>query len=175
MSARIAIVVAVAENGVIGRDGSIPWRLPGDLKHFRSVTMGKPLIMGRKTFDSIGKPLDGRDNIVLTRDTKFRHEGVTTVTSVEDAVHAAQRFAAVRKADEIAVIGGGDIYNLMMPHADRIYLTRVHGRPEGDTFFAVPDPTDWQVRSEVRHRAGPKDSSDFSIILLDRRRSGAVQ
>ncbi len=165
---RLALVVAVADNGVIGREGRLPWRLPSDLKQFRRLTMGKPLIMGRKTFQSIGKPLDGRDNIVVTRDPAFAAEGVLVARSFEEAVALARTCAEARGADEIAVIGGAQIYAAALPAADRIYLTQVHGAFEGDTVFPALDRAAWQETARERHAAGPKDAADFSLVILDR-------
>ena len=133
----ITLVVAVAENGVIGRDGGLPWRLSSDLKTFRRLTMGKPLIMGRRTFQSLKKPLDGRDNIVVTRDDGFRPDGAIVVPSFEAALARAKDCAKARGTDEIMVIGGADIFAASLPLAGRIYKTEVHGRPEGDTL--MPD------------------------------------
>ncbi|MGD9867366.1 MAG: dihydrofolate reductase [Hyphomicrobiales bacterium] len=161
----IVFVVAAAENGVIGKDGGMPWRLPDDLKHFRAVTMNKPVIMGRRTFESIGKPLDGRDNIVISRSMRPR-EGVLVARSAEEAVRMGVEKAAARGAEEIAVIGGGEVYEALLPVADRICLTRVHARPEGDTFFADPDPRVWREISRKTVPAGERNSFDFSIMVL---------
>lgn len=166
---RVTFVVAAAENGIIGRDGQMPWRLSSDLKYFRRVTMGKPVIMGRKTFQSIGKPLDGRDNIVLTRDAGFAApEGVHVVTSPEAALALARRMAEARGAGEIAVIGGAEVYRLMRPHAERLYLTRVHAAPDGDATFAI-DLADWV---EVERAEMPRTERDMyaaTFITYDRR------
>src|SRR5687767_14063027 len=124
MRPRIAFVVAVSRNGVIGREGKLPWRLSSDLRFFKTITMGKPLIMGRKTWESLPKrPLPGRDNIVITRQRGYRASGATVVADAEAALSNAQMFAARSKSDEIAVIGGGEIFTLLLPKADRIYLT----------------------------------------------------
>jgi len=167
--AKICFIVAVASNGVIGRDGQLPWRLPSDLKRFRKLTMGKPIIMGRKTFQSIGKPLDGRDNIVVTRDSSFLADGVLVVASVSAAVGAAMVFARERGADEVMVIGGAEIYREMLAEASRVYLTRVHCEPEGDTVFADLAPEIWK---EVRREAIQPDDRDdcaATLIVLERR------
>lgn len=165
---RIAYVVAVAENGVIGQEGKLPWRLSSDLKFFRRITIGKPVIMGRKTYESIGKPLDGRDNIVLTRQDDFSAPQVHVAHSADEAVALARRLAQARGADEIAVIGGAEIYRLLMPHADRIYLTRVHASPEGDAMFAV-DPELWKEFSREELPRGAQDTASGTLITLDRR------
>ena len=167
-SARIALVVAVAENGVIGRQGGLAWQLSSDLKFFRAITMNKPLIMGRKTFESIGRPLDGRDNIVITRNTAFEAPGVLVAANLEDALELAHAKARDRSADEISIIGGAQIYELTLPRADRIYLTEVHASPEGDTFFPKIDSAQWRETSRERHSAGPKDSADYSFVILER-------
>ena len=165
---RIGLVVAIAENGVIGRSGKLPWRLSSDLKFFRNVTMNKPLIMGRRTFESIGKPLDGRDNIVITRTSGLEWPGVFVVSELEDALALAREKAAERGVDEIAVIGGAEIYALMLAAADVIYLTEVHAEPEGDTFFPDFNRTQWHEISRERHAAGPRDDADYSFVTLER-------
>ncbi len=165
---RIALVVAAAENGVIGRDGQLPWRLPSDLKRFRKLTLGKPMIMGRKTFDSIGKPLDGRDSIVVTRQADFQHPGVHRAASIEDAFALGQELAAKRGADEVTVIGGAEIFRLALARAQRIYLTVVHAAPAGDTRFDTPDPRAWRqtAREPMPQTAADQFAADF--IVLDR-------
>lgn len=166
----ITLVVAAAENGVIGRDGGLPWRMPSDLRQFRRLTLGKPVIMGRRTFESIGRPLDGRDNIVVTRDPAFRPpSGVTVVRSFEAALEAARRMARARGADEIAVIGGGEIYRAALPVADRIHLTRIHARPAGDTFFSDPDPALWHVTASASLAPDPRDSHAATTMTYARR------
>jgi len=165
--ARIALVVAVAENGVIGRAGQLPWKLSCDLKFFRELTMDKPLIMGRKTFESIGKPLDGRDTIVITRNPDFTAKGVHVALSVDEAIKLARYKAKQRGSEEIPVIGGAQIYALTLPLAERIYLTEVHARPQGDAFFPDIDETQWREISRERHLAGPKDSADYSFVVLE--------
>ncbi len=164
----IVLVVAVAENGVIGRNGRLPWRMPTDLKRFRKVTMGKPVVMGRKTYESIGKPLDGRDNIVITRQQNFAAPGVHVVASVEAALALARKLAGERKVDEIAVIGGAEIFRAALPIADRIYLTVVKGRPEGDT---VLEPFDTALWRETSREALPQSANDqfpADFVVLDR-------
>jgi dihydrofolate reductase len=164
----ITLVVAVAENGVIGRDGGLPWRLSSDLKTFRRLTMGKPLIMGRRTFQSLKKPLDGRDNIVVTRDDGFRPDGAIVVPSFEAALARAKDCAKARGTDEIMVIGGADIFAASLPLAGRIYKTEVHGRPEGDTL--MPE-VDWKAWREVSREAlprGPHDNYGATLVRLER-------
>lgn len=159
----ISLIVAVAENGVIGKDGGLPWHLSSDLKTFRRLTMGKPLIMGRRTFQSIGKPLDGRDNIVVTRDMAFEHPGVSTVDNLADAITLARVLGRTRGADEIMVIGGAAIYARVLPEADRVYLTRVHAEPAGDRHFPALDPGEWR---EVSHEALPRTQRDEYAATL---------
>ena len=166
--ARIALVVAVAENSVIGWQGGLAWHQSSDLKFFRKVTMNKPLIMGRKTFVSIGKPLDGRDNIVITRNTAFEAPGVLVAANLEDELELAREKARTRGVDEISIIGGAQIYELTLPHAKRIYLSEIHSSPEGDTFFPKLDRAQWREVSRERHTAGPKDSADYSFVTLER-------
>lgn len=165
---RITLVVAVAENGVIGRDGALPWRLSSDLRQFRARTLGKPVVMGRKTYESIGKPLDGRDNVVVTRQPAFTAAGVHVAATVADALALARRLATERGADEIAVIGGAEIFRAVLPLADRIVLTRVHGSPPGDVLFPPLDPARWRPVSRQDHAAGPKDDFAFTVEVLDR-------
>lgn len=166
--ARIALVVAIAENGVIGRGGDLPWRLSSDLKLFRRHTMGKPVIMGRKTFASLPKLLDGRDNIVVTGDKGFTAEGATVVHSFEEALARAGDFARIRGADEICVIGGAEIFRQALPLARRIYLTRVEAQPEGDVFFPRADLSDWRTLSAECYVTGPKDTYPFTFSILEK-------
>ena len=169
---RIALVVAMAENRVIGADGDLPWRLSSDLKYFKQVTMGKPIVMGRKTFESIGRPLPGRDNIVITRNAEFAADGVRVAGDVAAALGLAHTLAKEKGADEICVIGGGEIYRQTLPMADRVYLTEVHMTVEGDTVFPELDPADWREVSREAHEAGERDSSGFSLVVLDRMTKG---
>ena len=166
--ARIAFVVAVAENGVIGRDGKLPWRLPTDLKRFRKLTLGKPVIMGRKTYESIGKPLDGRDNIVVTRQRDFAAAGVHVATSVEEAIDLGRELAEKRGVDEVMVIGGEGIFRAALADADRIYLTLVHGTPAGDTRFAIPDAPAWRETAREPMPQGSGDEYPADFIVLER-------
>ncbi|MGQ0457077.1 MAG: dihydrofolate reductase [Hyphomicrobium sp.] len=165
---KISLVVAVAENGVIGKNGGLPWRLSSDLKTFRRLTMGKPIVMGRRTYESIGKPLDGRDNIVVTRDAAFAPDGVSTADSVGDALTLARVLARTSGADEVMVIGGAAIYEATLPIADRIYLTRVHAAPEGDRRFDALKPNVWTEQSREPLPQGPKDEHAATLIVYDR-------
>ncbi len=165
---RISIIVAAAENGVIGDGGAMPWRMPSDLKRFRLQTMGKPVVMGRKTFQSLPKALDGRDNIVVTRDRSFRAEGVETVTSLDDALILAAAHATRRGCDEVLVIGGGEVYAAALPRADRVYLTRIHAALSGDTTFPPLDSSLWRLSSEEPIPQGPKDDYEATLMIFDR-------
>lgn len=165
---RIALVVAMAENRVIGVDGGLPWRLSSDLKYFKRVTMGKPIVMGRRTYESIGRPLPGRDNIVITRNAEFAADGVHVTGDVPSALSLAHTLAKEKGADEICVIGGGDIYRQTLPMADRVYLTEVHMSVDGDTMFPELDQADWRKTSREAHCAGEGDSADYEFVVLDR-------
>lgn len=158
---RVALVVAAAENGVIGRDGEMPWHLPADLAHFKSLTLGKPVVMGRRTHESIGRPLPGRLNLVLSRDPHYAPKGCRRVASLDEAID----LAASEGAREIMVIGGGGVYHEAMETADRIYLTRVHSAPAGDTFFLDPDPTQWREIS--RQERAADDRNPFALTFLE--------
>ena len=143
----VTLIVAVADNGVIGRDNALPWHLPDDLKRFKRLTLGKPIIMGRKTFVSIGKPLPGRHNIVMTRDANYRGDGVTVVHGVDEAVRAAG------DAAEIMVIGGAELFRQFLPVARRVHLTRVHADIDGDARWPELDPRHWRVVDRQPHDA----------------------
>jgi dihydrofolate reductase len=165
----IVLLVAVAENGVIGAGGAIPWRLKTDVQRLKAMTMGKPVVMGRKTFDSLRRPLPGRTNIVVTRDANYRAAGAVVTTSFADARATALGDALRRLATEIAVIGGAEIYARWMESADRLEITEVHARPDGDTHLAAIEPAVWQEVARVRNPAGPVDSADFSYVTYRRR------
>jgi dihydrofolate reductase len=152
MRPEIVLVVAVAANGVIGANGAMPWHLPADLRHFKRLTTGKPVIMGRKTFESIGKPLPGRHNIVLTRDSSWSADGVTVARNLAEAIAAAGLDPRAR-AEAVMVIGGAEIYAQAIPIATRIELTRIHLAPEGDTRFPDLDPAQWQETAREGHPA----------------------
>ena len=159
---KISIVVAASSNNVIGVDGQLPWRLPEDLKHFKAITMGKPMIMGRATWDSIGKALPGRQSIVLTRQADFEAEGCTVARTIEDAL------AAAGDADEVMIVGGGEIYRQFLPNADRIYLTRVQAEIAGDTTFPELDLSEWDVVAVEEYPAGDEREFGFEIETLER-------
>jgi dihydrofolate reductase len=166
----IVLIVAVADNGVIGARGALPWRLKSDMQRLKALTIGKPVVMGRKTFASIGRPLPGRTNIVVTRDANFRARGVAVTNSFTGARAVALGDALRRRATDIAVIGGAEIYQQWMDMADRLEITEVHARPEGDTYFAAIDAATWEEVARVRNPAGPDDSADFSYVTYRRRR-----
>ena len=152
----------MAENGVIGRDNRLPWRLAGDLRRFKAITLGKPVLMGRRTFESLGKPLPGRTNLVLTRDTGWSAPGATVVPSLAAAL------AAAGEAAELMVIGGAAVYALCWPRLTRIELTRVHAHPEGDTFLNGVSWSGWRVVAEERHAADERNECDYSFLTLER-------
>jgi dihydrofolate reductase len=166
----IVLIVAVADNGVIGSRGAIPWRLKSDQQRLKTMTMGKPIVMGRKTFISLRRPLPGRTNIVVTRDVDFRAAGAVVTTSFADARAVATGDALRRCAGEIAVIGGAEIYAQWIECADRLEVTEVHARPEGDTYLAAIDAADWEAVGRVRNSAGSDDSADFSYVTYRRRK-----
>ena len=165
----ISLVVAVAENGVIGRDGTLPWRISADLKTFRRLTVGKPLIMGRRTFQSLKKPLDGRDNIVITRDADYRPPGTIIAHDFVAALEAARECAIQRGVNEIAVIGGTTVFEAALPLAHRIYKTEVHASPAGDAFFPHVDWRKWLEVSREALPRGPNDDCTSTLVVLERR------
>jgi dihydrofolate reductase len=159
---RLSLIVAMDETGVIGRDGRLPWRQPADLMHFKVLTMGKPILMGRKTFDSIGKPLPGRTNLVLTRDAAWTREGAIAVRSLDDAVERSSG------APELMVIGGAEVFRLALPQARRIYLTRIHARVQGDTHFPPLDWSSWREVERQPFAADEKHAFAMTFLTLDR-------
>jgi len=163
-------VVAASQNNIIGRNGALPWRLPADLAHFKRLTMGAAILMGRKTYDSIGRPLPGRKSIVLTRDTAWRaiHEEVLVAGSLERAIALATQTDTQNK-DEFFIIGGGEIYRITLPQADRIYLTRVHTTVvEGDATFPELDPTEWRLTSSQSHPADERNEHTCTFGVWER-------
>jgi dihydrofolate reductase len=165
----VAFILACAENGVIGQAGGMPWHLSGDLKFFKAQTLGKPVVMGRKTYDSIGKPLPGRPNLVITRDPAFHAEGVEVFRDIDAALDRAQALAGESGAEEVMVIGGGQIFEKTLHLARRVYLTVVHARPEGDTHFPDLDPAEWEEVRRDPPVSGGEGQPDFSIVVLERR------
>lgn len=163
------MIAAVAENGVIGNGNAIPWRLPSDFAHFKRTTLGKPLIMGRRTFESIGRPLAGRTNIVVSRQRGYSPDGVVVVPSLDAAVERAQSIAEADRASEIMIGGGGAIYAEAMPLADRLYISHVALSPAGDTSFPPISPEEWQETGKIAVPAKPGDSAAFRVSIYERR------
>tara|TARA_Y100000588_G_scaffold169152_1_gene182911 strand:+ start:213 stop:728 length:516 start_codon:yes stop_codon:yes gene_type:complete len=164
----LSIIVAIADNGVIGRNNSLPWTLPGDLIHFKEITMGKPIIMGRKTFESIGNPLPGRKNIVITRNRKFSSKGVTIVHDLAVAIESGYSVALENGVGEVMIIGGANIYIKALPLANRLYVTEVHSDIEGDVTFPKFNQAEWSEVSRHYQVAGPKETCNYSFVLYDR-------
>jgi len=169
MTVPIAMIAGVARNDVIGADGGIPWKIPSDMGFFKRTTMGKPIVMGRKQYETVGRPLPGRSNIVVTRRAGYQPEGVIVVHSLESALEKAQEIAASEGASEVMVIGGGDIYAQAMPLADRLYISHVDLAPEGDVRFPRIDPAVWTVIDEPGVPASDKDSASFRVRVYERR------
>ena len=159
---RIAFVVALDRDRVIGRDGALPWRLPDDMRHVRDITMGKPLIMGRRTYDSIGRALPGRTSIVLTRDAGFHADGVIVAHTPEEALRRAG------DVPEAIGFGGAEVFRAFLPMADHIYLTEVDAKAGGDTFFPELDPSDWRESDRVEHAKDERHPFAFRFLTLDR-------
>jgi dihydrofolate reductase len=166
------MIVAMARNGAIGLDNQLPWYLPNDLKHFKSVTMGKPIIMGRKTYESIGKPLPGRTNIVVTANSGFRAEGVEVVHSPEQAVQLGLAIARRDGCDELLVIGGAELYRALLPQASRLYLTEVQADVAGDAFFPDFHRAQWQELSREDFKAGVAGDFGHSFVVYQRPLNG---
>ncbi len=158
----ISIIVAASANNVIGAAGDLPWRLSDDLKRFKAITMGKPIIMGRKTWESIGRPLPGRQNVVITRQAGFAADGCDVVASKENAI------VATADAEEVMVIGGSEVYGLFLPDAERLYLTRVHAEVEGDAFFPEIDESEWRLVNDEPHRADDRNAFAYSFRTYER-------
>ncbi|MET3876766.1 dihydrofolate reductase [Chitinophaga sp. OAE865] len=161
---RISIIVAASENNVIGINNMLPWRLPTDLKYFKSTTLGKPIVMGRKTFESLGKPLPGRPNIVITRQQNFQPEGAYVVSSVEEGIEKAKSFGG----DELFITGGSQIFEQAWPLVERIYLTRVYAVVHGDAFFPQLDGAEFELVSDERHEADEKNQYSFAFQVWER-------
>lgn len=164
----LVLFAAVADNGVIGRDNALPFRQSSDLKRFKALTMGKPILMGRKTYASIGKPLPGRTNIVVSRDPSFAAEGAIVARSLDSGLAAGREDALQRGAGEIVVIGGTDIFAQTMRLADRLEITQVHCSPAGDTYFPAIDAAHWRVEARDEHSAGPQDEAPFTYVTYVR-------
>lgn len=165
---KLTLVVAVAKNGVIGRDGALPWRLSSDMKRFKAATMGKPVLMGRKTWDSLPrKPLPGRQNLILTRDADFKADDAWVYTDLDAMLAAARAMAEAAGAEEACVIGGAQLYNAVLSQANRIVLTEVNLEPEGDAHLDL-DLSQWREVSRENVAAGPNDDADFIVRVLER-------
>lgn len=173
MSIPIAMIAAVAKNGVIGGDQTIPWHIPSDFAWFKRTTLGKPMIMGRKQFETVGKPLPGRTNIVVTRQDGYQPQGVVVVASLDAALDAARDIAERDGADEIVIIGGGDIYAQMMGRADRLYISHIDLAPQGDVEFPPIDPTIWEVVEQPEVTPNPRDEASYRINVYKRRKAAA--
>ena len=163
MQPRVSIIVAMDRNGLIGKGNRLPWHLPADLKHFKQVTMGKPIVMGRKTHQSIGRPLPGRTNIVVTRDPDYGAEGCTVVNSLNEALSAAG------EVEEVMIIGGATLYEQALPHTGRIYLTRVQAELDGDTWFPELREADWTVVAASDHDKDNKNPFAYTFEILERK------
>lgn len=166
---KIVLVAAIGENGVIGSGGQLPWRLKSDLQHFKRITLGKPVVMGRKTFESIGKPLPGRTNIVMTRDLSMAVPGCILATSLDAALGIAAGDAAKRGVSELMIIGGGDVFDRTMGKADRLEITHVHASPPGDVYFPAIDPREWREVERHHYDPGPDDDAGFDTVAYERR------
>lgn len=164
-----SMIVAMSENRVIGINNKLPWYLPNDLKYFKQVTMGKPIVMGRKTFESIGKPLPGRANIIITRNKDWAAEGVKVSHSLEQAFELAQAVGEIDGKDELMIIGGDQIYKSCLACVDRIYLTQVHAHVEGDAWFPDVDWSQWQEIGREDFSAEGPNPYDYSFIVFDRK------
>ncbi|MBP03135.1 MAG: dihydrofolate reductase [Rhodospirillaceae bacterium] len=165
---KVSLIVARAANGIIGHNGAIPWYIPEDLKYFKSITLGSPIIMGRKTFESIGKPLNGRKNIIVSGQKSFAHQGLCICNSVAEALMTGAEYARNLKTKEIFVIGGSQIYAAMLPKVNTIYCTEIHKDYEGDTSFDLIEPNGWV---EVSRRDVFKNNNlpAYSFVIYDRR------
>jgi len=165
---QLSVIVAAAENGVIGRNNALPWHISEDLQYFKRRTLGKPVIMGRKTYESIGRPLPGRTNIVISRDLSYAAEGIQVVASLEAAVQRCNDIALIDGIEEAVVMGGAQIYDLALPMADCLYLTEVHAEVEGDAVMPPVDWTQWREVSRERHAAQEPNPYDYSFVVYER-------
>jgi dihydrofolate reductase len=163
----ILIVAAIAQNGVIGRGNALPWRLKSDMQHFRAVTMGKPVVMGRKTYLSIGRPLNGRTTIVVSRDRNFTAPGIVVAPSFDAALTTARGDALRRNTDTIVVAGGAEIYAQAMPLATQLAITHVHKQVDGDAHFPAIDPNEWHESARSEHEAAAEDEAAFAFVTYD--------
>ena len=164
-----SLIVAAARNGTIGRDNALPWHLPDDLRYFKRVTMGKPVIMGRRTYESIGRPLPGRDNLVVSRNREFVAPGARVVSDIHEGFALAEASARASGAGELMLLGGAQLYTAGLPHIVRIYLTEVHADIPGDARLPDLDPSDWQEISREEHPADSRNEFPYSFVVLERR------
>lgn len=169
MTVKVALIAAVADNGVMGNGFGMPWRIKSEFQYFRRMTIGKPLIFGRKTLETLGKPLPGRENIIVTRDKNYKVEGGIVVHTLEDALAHARATAAKDNVDEIMVGGGAEIYAQALPLADRLYLTEIHLTPDGQTVFPPFDRGEWNEVKREFHEAKEGESADYTITVLERK------
>lgn len=165
---QLALIVAQSQNRVIGRNNALPWYLPEDLKYFKAVTLGKVIIMGRKTYESIGRPLPGRTNIVVSRDPDYKREGIQVVRSLPQAIEQARAISASSGAEEALVIGGAELYAQALPLVQRLYLTQVHQSVEGDAFFPELDESQWRQVSRQDFEAVAPNPHNYSFVVFDR-------
>jgi dihydrofolate reductase len=165
---KLALIAAYAQNRVVGIDNKLPWHLPEDLKYFKRCTSGKAIIMGRKTFDSIGRPLPNRTNIVISRNPEFQVEGVKVVSTLDEAIELAKAVNEINGIDEIMVIGGATIYELTLPIADRLYLTHVHANVEGDAYFPEVDFSSWHEVERADYSASETNPYDYSFVVYEK-------
>ena len=165
---KLCAIVAMDRNRVIGREGDLPWRLPSDLKHFKRVTLGKPCLMGRKTWESLPFPLPGRPNLVLTRNASYAAKGATVFTDIHAMIGQGYELAGAAGVDEIMLIGGAQLYKTLLPRCGRLYVTRVDSEVSGDAVFPLIDETQWTLVSETGPKKGPKDEFSFDVAVYDR-------
>jgi dihydrofolate reductase len=173
MSIKIAMIAGVAANGVIGSDQTIPWRVPSDMAFFKQTTMGKPIIMGRKQYETVGRPLPGRTNIVITRQSGYQPEGVLVFNDIENALEKARSIAHADGVDEIMVIGGGELYAQLIDRADRLYISHIDLQPAGDVHFPDIAPAQWAVVDLPEVAPSPKDEATYRVKVYERRLDSA--
>ncbi len=165
---KVSLIAALAENRVVGRNNQLPWHLPEDLKYFKRMTSGKAIIMGRKTYESIGKPLPNRTNIVISRNPDFTAEGIKVVSNLKEAIAFAEDVNFVNAMDEVMIIGGAMIYEAALPLADRLYLTHVHANVEGDAYFPECDLNQWTEKGRELFKANESNPYDYSFVVYDK-------
>ena len=173
MSVQISMIAGVAENGVIGSEQTIPWRVPSDMAYFKATTMGKPVVMGRKQYETVGRPLPGRTNIVITRQEGYQPEGVVVFHTIEAALDKARAVAADDGVDEVMIIGGGELYAQLMAQADRLYISHIDLSPPGDVVFPAITPEDWTVIDLPEVVPNPKDQASYRVKVYARRKGSA--